>query len=336
MKQPEEVNMHEGDPGDDKPETSAAGKSVTSRHSTRQLTSSADLILPMLIFTAVKTNPTFLCSHLNFIERYHDDTLMSGEESYVLTTFRAVISFIQHVDLSEIGLEATSHILRYISICILEIRLRLYSPELSSLFSTSPRPLMSGEPDTNAITARLREKVAKELTELTLSVTGVVDTGLGALKGFMDSPGQTDRAQFLPTGFGFVRNLTTAATSRPKDKELQDLASRSNQESLSLDTQTNNPSSHLGIKGNRRRAASSAAASLRHSRRDSDQISIRSISSIFSRSDKDKDRAQVERTVSSDVDRLSINNRLASLPVLSRNSSMQESDVRVRSLSWTL
>jgi hypothetical protein len=47
------------------------------------LTASADVLLPLLIFTIVKSNPTNFLSNLKFIQRYRRH--ITGQESYCLT-----------------------------------------------------------------------------------------------------------------------------------------------------------------------------------------------------------------------------------------------------------
>ncbi|KAK4047400.1 hypothetical protein OIV83_005447 [Microbotryomycetes sp. JL201] len=67
--------------------------------------SSADLILPLLIFAAVRFNPC-LTSHLRFIQRFRTESLLRGEASYCLTNVQAVIEFLNHVDISTLGLDS--------------------------------------------------------------------------------------------------------------------------------------------------------------------------------------------------------------------------------------
>lgn len=46
---------------------------------------SADVLLPLLIFTIVKSNPTNFLSNLRFIHRFRRPSRISGQESYCLT-----------------------------------------------------------------------------------------------------------------------------------------------------------------------------------------------------------------------------------------------------------
>ncbi|KAK9693574.1 hypothetical protein K7432_013864, partial [Basidiobolus ranarum] len=66
--------------------------------------SSADTILPLLIFTVVKSNPPNYVSNLRFIQRYRNPLKATQEYSYCLTNMMAVISFLENVDMVTLGL----------------------------------------------------------------------------------------------------------------------------------------------------------------------------------------------------------------------------------------
>ncbi|KAK4055886.1 hypothetical protein OIO90_003143 [Microbotryomycetes sp. JL221] len=84
-----------------------AGKdsSMPSKKLSPSSSSSADLILPLLIYACVKHNPR-LASHLKFVQRFRTETLLRGEASYCLTNVSAVIEFLNHVDISTLGLDS--------------------------------------------------------------------------------------------------------------------------------------------------------------------------------------------------------------------------------------
>lgn len=69
----------------------------------RAATSSADLILPMLIFATVHANPHRLISTLRYVERYRSEWLMRGEASYCLTNALASVEFLLTVDLASLS-----------------------------------------------------------------------------------------------------------------------------------------------------------------------------------------------------------------------------------------
>jgi hypothetical protein len=50
----------------------------------------ADVLLPMLIFTVVKSNPHKFVSNLKFIQRYRMASRISGEASYCLTNMASI------------------------------------------------------------------------------------------------------------------------------------------------------------------------------------------------------------------------------------------------------
>lgn len=68
--------------------------------------SSADLILPLLIYTIVTCNPTKLASNLLFIQRFRAESLLQGEQGYCLVNVQAAVSFLENVDVKELGLDA--------------------------------------------------------------------------------------------------------------------------------------------------------------------------------------------------------------------------------------
>jgi len=72
--------------------------------------SSADEILPTLIYTIITSTPESIhvISNLNFIERFRGATKIDGETAYCLTNFEAAISFLETVDLSSIRPDETS------------------------------------------------------------------------------------------------------------------------------------------------------------------------------------------------------------------------------------
>jgi hypothetical protein len=67
-------------------------------------TSSADEILPTLIYTLITLPPVYLnvISDLSFIQRFRGSSRMDGETAYCLVNLEAAISFLETVDLSSL------------------------------------------------------------------------------------------------------------------------------------------------------------------------------------------------------------------------------------------
>lgn len=73
---------------------------------------SGDLILPLMIFAAVKANPPHLVSHLLYTQRFRNQSV-GGEESYCLINVMAVAEFLENVDLAALGLgESQKNVIR--------------------------------------------------------------------------------------------------------------------------------------------------------------------------------------------------------------------------------
>lgn len=71
-------------------------------------TTSADLILPVLIRLLIKANPPSLNSHLLFIQRYRSEALLregGGETAYCLINFQAAVQFIENAKPADLGLD---------------------------------------------------------------------------------------------------------------------------------------------------------------------------------------------------------------------------------------
>lgn len=66
--------------------------------------SSADEILPLLIFTLITSPPegTSVISNLYFIQRFRSESKIDGEAAYCLTNLEAAITFLETVDLSQL------------------------------------------------------------------------------------------------------------------------------------------------------------------------------------------------------------------------------------------
>lgn len=75
-------------------------------------TTSADAILPLLIYAVVQANPVRLVSHVMFVQRFRADSLMAGEGEYCLCNMEAVRTFLMSCDVASLGL-GTGKLIRY-------------------------------------------------------------------------------------------------------------------------------------------------------------------------------------------------------------------------------
>lgn len=94
--------------GEDTEDLAKAAESTTPSETT---TVSGDILLPLIIYSVVKCNPTHLVSHLLFVQRFRNRSF-GGEESYSLVNLMAVVEFLEHVDLEALGLDDTERVLR--------------------------------------------------------------------------------------------------------------------------------------------------------------------------------------------------------------------------------
>jgi hypothetical protein len=70
------------------------------------------LLLPLAIFSIVKSNPRRLVSQLLYVQRYRSAICLSGEASYAIVNLTAVVEFLENVDLAELGLTSTEKVMR--------------------------------------------------------------------------------------------------------------------------------------------------------------------------------------------------------------------------------
>ncbi|KAL2201483.1 hypothetical protein P885DRAFT_65723 [Corynascus similis CBS 632.67] len=87
----------------------SAHKSIIDTLSHFHPSSSADELMPMLIYTLITMPPDDLSviSDVNFIQRFRWEPKLTGEAAYCLTTLEATISFLETVDLSTLRADET-------------------------------------------------------------------------------------------------------------------------------------------------------------------------------------------------------------------------------------
>ena len=74
---------------------------------------SGDVLLPLIIFSVVKSNPPHLVSNLLFTQRFRNQSV-GGEESYCLINLMAVAEFLENVDMAGLGLGEVDKVVRYV------------------------------------------------------------------------------------------------------------------------------------------------------------------------------------------------------------------------------
>lgn len=152
--------------------------------------SSADLILPLLIYLVVQYNPRHLPSTLHYIQRFRSHSLLRGEASYCITNLDAVASFLNTIDVSALGLSSKN------------VMGRPYLPEPSAPAGGAPR------------TTLLKGRV----TNVTHELDHFVDSANSALVSVVDS---SFRILFGPRSFADktiedVKNALDGAGSKAR------------------------------------------------------------------------------------------------------------------------
>ena len=151
---------------------------------------SGDIILPLMIFSVVKANPSHFVSHLLFAQRFRNQRV-GGEESYCLVNLMAVADFLENVDLKALGLgESEKKVMRF--------GLTLWSgfPSLCFFFSTADltpipvhRAALESPVSPEGVPARLRRGVEQQVDAIAGSankvILGVVDQGFGVLRALL-------------------------------------------------------------------------------------------------------------------------------------------------------
>ncbi|WWD08310.1 hypothetical protein V865_006421 [Kwoniella europaea PYCC6329] len=142
-------------------------------------TSGADLILPIIIYSVVKSNPPQLASQLMYLRRYRSAICLTGEASYAIVNLTAVVEFLEHVDLAELGLGGESD--RVMSIADLSpIGLNYLdesNADAASIASASSR--LRGR------VFQVGELAGTAAGSANKVITGVVDSSWMALRGLM-------------------------------------------------------------------------------------------------------------------------------------------------------
>ncbi|KAF8739059.1 VPS9 domain, partial [Rhizoctonia solani] len=281
---------------------------------------SSDVLLPVMIYAVVKTNPNQLVSHLLYVQRFRSRSV-GGEESFCLINLMAVVEFLENVDLAVLGLASSEKVMSVADLTPIPL-----AETVESAASASHHPL-----DIIAASIRLRGKV-NQVGEMAGSaagkvILGVMDTSMLAIKGLLGTDSNPDSGH--RPGFGLLRrgsgfSIASVKASLPavgrgtpradpdtipqEGQQLIEVSSRPG--SLrSVQMGDSDESSGTSSSSGSEDDSSGEEASDDEGTRGADARSVRSFSSMLSRASKDERR-----------DRPSLQDRLANMSNLSKFS----------------
>ncbi|KAJ7121022.1 hypothetical protein C8R44DRAFT_853344 [Mycena epipterygia] len=139
---------------------------------------SSDVLLPLIIFAVVKSNPPRLVSHLLYAQRFRvtPSGIAQGEEAFCLVNLMAVAEFLENVDLEALGLGDGG----------------ISTADLTPIpiARNSPKaPAMSFVEDSTGVLRRQVDTLADSAGRVLTGVTGVVDSSFGMLRQFLPRTG---------------------------------------------------------------------------------------------------------------------------------------------------
>ncbi|KAJ6511522.1 hypothetical protein C8R47DRAFT_1034702 [Mycena vitilis] len=197
---------------------------------------SSDVLLPLIIFAVVKSNPPRLVSHLLYTQRFRvaPSGIAQGEEAFCLVNLMAAAEFLENVDLEALGLGDSG----------------ISSADLTPipLPRNSPKPpTLSLVEDGTGLLRRQVDTLADGAGRVLTGVTGVVDSSFGMLRQLLpgspmpmtpplDSTTSSAPWNFPPRpGFGLLRRETgfsiggisiggRAEEKEKKEEELKDVS----------------------------------------------------------------------------------------------------------------
>ncbi|KAJ6481877.1 hypothetical protein C8R45DRAFT_314006 [Mycena sanguinolenta] len=179
---------YSGETATQETDTPAEDTIVSDRsHPTTPTPVSSDVLLPLIIFAVVKSNPPRLVSHLLFTQRFRvtPSGIAHGEEAFSLVNLLAVAEFLENVDLEALGL-GNGGISAADLTPIPLARSAGSSPKTPTLGMI---PGMSLVEDGTGLLRRQVDTLAGGAGRMITGVTGVVDSSFGMLRQFL--PGTT-------------------------------------------------------------------------------------------------------------------------------------------------
>ncbi|TKY87725.1 hypothetical protein EX895_003306 [Sporisorium graminicola] len=169
---------------------------------------SADLILPILIYSIVSSNPSRLASNLLYIERFRAESLVQGETSYCLVNVQAAVAFLENVDVKDLGLDSSQ----------IGAHLRVTGADGEHVSRASRQSAYDkvAATATLAMPARIRGRLTQEIGDLAGAsnkvITGVMGSSISAFSRMMG-------ASANGPGAGGVGDPSTAeSTGRKRTK----------------------------------------------------------------------------------------------------------------------
>ncbi|KAF9525927.1 hypothetical protein CPB83DRAFT_817737 [Crepidotus variabilis] len=167
---------------------------------------SGDVLLPLIIFSVVKSNPPHLVSHLLYTQRFRNRSV-GGEESYCLINLMAVAEFLENVDMAALGLGDSDKVISTADLTPIPLA---RSPV------TADTALAPVDGTQSGLRGRVEQGVDAIADSANKVITGVVDSSFGILRSFMPtntatSPtsgtasGTTPSSTLGRAGFGLLR-----------------------------------------------------------------------------------------------------------------------------------
>lgn len=292
---------------------------------------SGDVILPLMIYSVVKSNPPHLLSHLLYIQRFRNESF-GGEESYCLINLLAAAEFLENVDLDALGLQAEG--VNTSDLTPLPVA-RSRSASAGSVDGTSPPPTATGFGSDAAM--RLRGRVEQRVDAIAGSankvLSGVVDSSFGVLRALLPGGHQeqsTPQPPQVPTqepkpGFNLLKretgfSIATLAASLPIARQRSNqsnTADESGQQMMDVSRPNSRTSKHSKMGGDDIYESSeqSEEESEGDGEGEDEEHDTRSIKSFESMMSQRKRRRRKAATA-----RKSIADRLANVPGLQKLS----------------
>jgi hypothetical protein len=295
---------------------------------------SGDVILPLMIYSVVKSNPPHLLSHLLYTQRFRNESF-GGEESYCLINLLAAAEFLENVDLAALGLQAEG--VNTSDLTPLPVA-RSRSASVGSVDGTLPIPATTGFGSGAA--TRLRGRVEQQVDAIAGSankvLSGVVDSSFGVLRALLPGGHQDQNASQPPevitqetkpgftllkreTGFSIATLAASLPIARQRSNQSNTTADESGQQMMDVSRPNSRMSKHSRVDGAEGEIRESSEESEEGSEggeeeeeEEHDARSIKSFESMMSQRRRKRRRAAIGRK--------SIADRLANVPGLQKLS----------------